>query len=293
MSTAPSASGPKLHAAKNPARSRRRPHADVEDLPVPELIREALHEFASQAPCAVTRMDHDDVHRGDHGSVRRRVREPHEGFPLDVALPGEHVEAHGPYPRQTSVARAVVTPRPFRFVGVDPGEGAYHARFLRGEHPRQLARQPVVTGAAEQRGGARRVDVLGLAREGQAPERSGRARPARGVGHHRRAAGRRRSARSVRGGVAEVEGFRGGRDGRRRPGTHRAPLVDATGESVTRERHASGGGGDGSGRVAIGLWRADARSFAVDYSDSGGLAARAGFDRRRDLEKRFVSEKLS
>ena len=52
--------------------------------------------------------------------------------------------------------------------------------------------------------------------------------------------------------------------GRRRPGTHRAPLVDATGESVTRERHASGGGGDGSGRVAIGLWRADARSFAVD-----------------------------
>ena len=55
---------------------------------------------------------------------------------------------------------------------------------------------------------------------------------------------------------------------RRRPGTHRAPLVDATGESVTRERHASGGGGDGSGRVAIGLWRADARSFAVDYSDS-------------------------
>ena len=55
-----------------------------------------------------------------------------------------------------------------------------------------------------------------------------------------------------------------GATGRRRPGTHRAPLVDATGESVTRERHASGGGGDGSGRVAIGLWRADARSFAVD-----------------------------
>jgi hypothetical protein len=52
--------------------------------------------------------------------------------------------------------------------------------------------------------------------------------------------------------------------GRRRPETHRAPLVDATGESVTRKRHASGGVGDGSGRVAMGLWRADTRSFAVD-----------------------------
>ena len=163
--------------------TRGRARADVVYLSSSKFVGESSDEFSADASSAMRLVDDDVVDGGDHGGVGGGAGEPDEGLAVDVAVAGEHVEAHEEDAAEGVAWVVVATGGAFAVavavaggvgVVVHAREGGHDDALGAVESGAKLHDERGFVGTTHQGGGGGGVHAGGVGGEREAPGRRGR-----------------------------------------------------------------------------------------------------------------------